>query len=117
MLSFVLSVVWWIVGGVLGSWLLYVLAMGAKERREAIKARSKLAYYTLYTIAFAGYLWDILLNLTVCTIVFFDWPRELTITYRLRRYIKTDFGWRYSVADWACTHMLEIMDTDHCGRN
>ena len=116
LIEFIWSVLWLAVGGVFGSWFLYLLVFGAKPRREAIKAKSKFAYYTLYTVAFAGYALDIALNLTVCTIVFWDIPYELTITYRLRRYLKTDNGWRYAVADWMCNHMLEIMDTHHCGR-
>lgn len=116
MTDFLLSVLGWTMGGVFGSWFLYLLVFGAKPRRDAIKAKSKIAYYTLYAVALAGYVWDIFLNLTVCTLVFFDMPRELTITYRLRRYLKTEIGWRYTVADFMCTHMLEIMDTRHCGR-
>lgn len=59
-------------------------------------------------IGVLGYAADVVLNVVYLSIVFLDWPRELTVTRRLRRYLdlSTPGGvvfprgyWRWRLAD------------------
>ena len=73
-----------------------------------------------YFAAFAFGIQDILLNLTLFTVLMLDIPREWTITERMRRYKGECFGksgirgYRFQVADNLCK-ILNVFDKDgHC---
>lgn len=58
---------------------------------------------------------DMVMQLTLATLVFLDWPREFMVTQRLARY-RTTTGWRKTVADAICTQALNPFDPTrkHC---
>lgn len=57
---------------------------------------------------------DVFLNLTLCTVVFVDLPREPTITQRLHRYQRERTDWRARLARWVCANLLNPFDPEHC---
>jgi hypothetical protein len=89
-------------------WLGYVLTMHIVYRWKDLPLASRILGAPAALLAYAL---DVLLNWTVCTVVFFDLPREKTITERLHRYRD---GWRGRVARWVCGHLLNPFDPEHC---
>jgi hypothetical protein len=52
---------------------------------------------------------DIVLNAVICTLIFWEFPRELTISQRLEKLIRRD-GWKGYVADWVASVLLDPFD-------
>ena len=63
-----------------------------------------------------GYLLDVACNLTVAAVLFWEWPRELLVTARLKRLMLGPDGWRKSAAKWICSNALDLLDPSgkHC---
>lgn len=61
---------------------------------------------------------DMLMQFTLVTILFWDWPREGMVTQRLARYQSpaTAPGWRKTIATAICTQALNPFDPQkhHC---
>jgi len=59
---------------------------------------------------------DIAYNDTIAVFLFFDLPAKLdeTLSQRLKRYIRTDKGWRNKLALWFCVNLIEKIDPGHC---
>ena len=70
-----------------------------------------------YLILAFGALVDLIMNLTLFTVIFMDFPREVLVTKRLKRYIKSYVGWRLKLASWICSNLLNPFDknNNHCG--
>lgn len=66
----------------------------------------------------AGYVMDVLAQYTFASAVFVDWPRrgEHLVTDRLQRYMREDYSWRRTRAQWLCEHLLDPLDPTgrHC---
>jgi len=98
-----------------GFWGLYVLIMGLY--RAQLAGRLTTAMKVLGApFLLAGYITDIVCNLTVAMLVFAEVPREALVTTRLTRYIKQGAGWRYDAAVWICSNLLDPLDPrgKHC---
>lgn len=98
-------------------WLFYgmfVLVMGA-YRAHLAKRLIPLTYALLGPWVVIGALMDVASNLTIFTVIFFEFPRELLVTTRLKRYM-SQTGWRWKAASFICEKMLDPMDPtgDHC---
>jgi len=106
----------YLVGLLALSWFIYIAVFSTKPKSKEIKNRSPFLYWFMVSIAAAGWVLDIVLNVLLFSVLFLDYPRELTITNRLRRYLRSRTGWRYKAADWICKNMLEPIDCKHCGR-
>ena len=91
-------------------WLGYVLTMHIVHRWPQLPLAARVLGAPAALVAYAL---DVLLNWTLCTLAFADWPREKTITERLHRYQQTP-GLRARVAAWVCGHLLNPFDPDHC---
>jgi len=98
-------------------WGLYVLVMGV-YRAHLSGRLSRAAYAFGLPWVVIGYLVDVVANIFVATLLFLELPRELLVTDRLQRYIKTEgtSAWRRSIAVWVCDDLLDIFDPsgDHC---
>jgi hypothetical protein len=96
-------------------WLLYVLVMGFYRAKLAGRLKGLTLVMALPIVAI-GLLVDLVANYTIATLVFADLPRERLVTDRLRRYIATGSGWRYTLADAVCNRLLDPFDPDgnHC---
>ena len=90
------------------TWLLYVAVMALKRCRDAglLTLPMKLLGYPLL---FIGLFCDFLLNMTVCSLLFADIPREWLVTARLKRHAK-DGTWRGSIARWIAVKLLNALD-------
>lgn len=102
---------------VLAVWLLYVFysaVMHFKRARDAGQMGWPMKVLA-YPALLVGLVLDALVNLTVCTVLFLEFPREWLVTSRLSRHAKAD-GWRGSIARWVCVHLLDALDPSgrHC---
>lgn len=79
------------------------------------KRLPKWLIFTLLPIVVALILIDVVANLIIGTIFFFDFPREWLLTDRLKRYADYD-GLRGRISRWICNHALDLFDpkNDHC---
>ena len=101
-------------GSVYMLWVHYLAVMHLKEARD----RGELVgfvRYPSYLVLAVGLAWDFFVNVTVCTLMFFELPREKTVTSRLKRHINSE-GWRSTVAAWICLNLLNRFDPsgNHC---
>ena len=95
-------------------WALYVFTMGLY--RAFLKRRLSLIMCSpVVALAFAL---DVVMQLTVFTIVFLELPRDPLVTYRLRRYMRElpPEHWRRRWTDYLCKHLLDPFDPtgSHC---
>ena len=96
-------------------WGLYVLVMGLY--RAHLDGRLKgINLLLAWPYLLLGAAADILANLTLASIVFLELPHELLVTRRLQRHMKGKAGWRRSLAQYICDHLLDVFDPrgDHC---
>lgn len=104
-----------LLGSIWALWALYVFTMGCY--RAYLSGRlSGISKVMAYPIVAVAYSVDILVNVTVATIIFLDPPREFMLTSRLRRYIKSSTDWRFVTAKYICDNLLDIFDPKdyHC---
>lgn len=97
-------------------WDRYVVVMGLYKAhlRKQLHGLNKFLGFPSVVI---GVLLDVLVNLTVATLVFRAWPREWLVTTRLKGYLQDDyhkFRWRGRRAEWWCTKVLHAFDETHC---
>lgn len=100
-------------------WSLWVTLNVAYNRRK------RLAYQILLVIfAVPGILADVLFQMTVATLLFWEWPQEWTLSMRLTRIISkrtadkkgvANYGWRVPLAVWVATNLVEPWARDHIG--
>lgn len=100
-------------------WALWVTLNVAYNRRK------RLAYKILLVIlAVPGVLADVLFQMTVATVLFWELPKEWTLSMRLTRIIAkrtadkkgvANYGWRVPLAVWIATNLVEPWARDHIG--
>lgn len=89
----------WALGGFYVLWLFYLAVMNlARAKRAGLL--SKTASVLGLPILLIGYLLDLLLNVTVMTVVLIELPQETTVTARLKRHHLESTGWRLAVVLW-----------------
>lgn len=97
-------------------WGMYVLMM-ALYRLHLSKKLTTTGYVMAAPFALCGIVLDVVGNFTLCLFLFMDWPREWTITGRLKRYLRRGKGWRFDIACWICRNALDpfhAADGTHC---
>lgn len=92
----------------------YVYVMGLKFARD-----NGGIPYPVYVLAVPTIIvmipFYVLLNLTLGTILFLEWPRSLQFTERCNRNIARGSGWRYKQALWWCRKFLDPFEAGgHC---
>lgn len=98
-------------------WLFYLAIMHLTENRS--KAHGIVLFHG-YLIYWMGRLIGLLLNTVLFSVLFVDFPRELTATARLNRYLRVDQerkGWRARLAYWFCSRWFDPFDhkpEGHC---
>ena len=99
-------------------WALYLLVMGLYRARLAGRL-SRVAMVLGMPFLVVGYIADVLVNMTVATVLFVELPREGLVTGRLERHIEHGSGWRRKLATWICNHLLDPFDPNgsHCTDN
>lgn len=109
-----------------GLWILY-LAERNLERARIEGTLTTAARYLFMPVFVIGYLLDVILNITVFSLLVLDVPREWTITSHVGRILNTPItpntlnkldAWRFSFCDFLCRHLLDPFDPsgNHCGR-
>ena len=96
------------IAAVYALWILYLAAMNLRRAREAGRLSRTALALALPVIALAVAV-DVVVNLVLGTLVFFDRPREWTVSARLARYLPGD-DWRARVAYWVAAHLLDPFD-------
>jgi hypothetical protein len=96
-------------------WALFVFVMGIYRARMDGRL-SGLAFAMALPVYVVGYVMDVVANLTLACLVFWEPPRELLVTGRLKRYIEAGVGWRFKAASWLCDSLLDPFDPKgtHC---
>ena len=96
-------------------WIFY-LAVMSLYRAQLNGTLSKLALILGYPILFIGLLLDLIVNVFVATVFLLDIPRELTVSERMTRLVKSKSAWRRNSACWFCQKFLDVFDPNgkHC---
>jgi hypothetical protein len=80
-------------------WVFYLAVMNLKRVRDAGKLGTVAKVFG-YPVLLVGYALDVLINVTLMTVLFLEIPRETTVTARLKRHNRTGSGWRQRLAAW-----------------
>ena len=93
----------------------YILVMGVQRAHLSGRLTGPLKWLCM-PMVLIGYTMDCIANLTLASLVFWEWPRELLVPKRLLRLIAAGTAWRRNVAMWICDHLLDPFDPrgDHC---
>lgn len=104
--------VWWVLAaaglGLLSLavlWVMYLAVMALQRARDA-GVLSPFAMRAGKALLAAGIVWDVLCNLLPVTVIFMEWPREATVSSRLRRLVRAPDGWRRRLATWYAVVLL-----------
>lgn len=89
-------------------WIFYLAVMNLHRVHKTTRL-SKTAYVFAVPVLVVGVVLDVFVNIIVCSFLFLDIPRELTVTDRLQRYVAKD-GWRKKVAEYIAKHFLDVFD-------
>ena len=95
------------------TWVFYLAVMNIKRHKDKLTTPAKVLAYPVVAV---GYVFDVALNWTVGTAIFFEIPRELVLTHRLKRHKANSKGWRLRRANWICSNLLDPFDPagSHC---
>lgn len=95
-------------------WVCYLASMKLKEDFFS-KTITPIAFYPGLIIIGFSYAVDFTVNLTVCTVVFLEFPREWTVTARFNR-MHGQSAWGRMVTEFIAKNFLERYDPDgyHC---
>ena len=95
-------------------WIFFLAVMCLKRAKEDGRL-SKAALVLGYPVLIVGYLLDMLTNVLVCTVLFWEIPTGRTVTGRLKYHI-ADAAWRGKIARWICGNLLDTFDPSgkHC---
>jgi len=103
-------------------WVFFVNIMWLKHvgQKRYTTGWKKVVFYMIgYPFAFAGFIWDIIFNITYGTLMFLQLPelRRLTLSARMSNIIVTEDkdSWRWKLAWWICHKLVEPWDRNHCG--
>jgi len=89
-------------------WVFYLAVMNLRRAKEAGRLTRSALVFALPILLLAIVI-DVAVNLVLATLVFFDRPREWTVSERLARYLPAG-GWRSRVAWWVALHLLDPFD-------
>jgi len=113
----------WTLWGLYGFWAVYVLMMGMY--RTVLAGRVSPILISLGGPLMAvAFLVDIVMQMTLATIVFMDRPRHWLVTSRLTYYLHRPpsdeplHRYQTGLARWICHHLLDPLDPtgEHCDR-
>ena len=96
------------VSGAYVLWIMFLAVMNLQRARDSGRL-GPIAYKLGVPVLVAGYALDFAVNVTVCSVVFLEPPRETTVTARLKRHVMR-IGWRADLAEWIAAHLLDPFD-------
>ena len=86
----------WAVFACYGLWVFYLAVMNLKRVHD-IGGLTPWAARLGYPVLWLGYVLDALVNWFVVTVLLLEFPKETTVTARLKRHNRESTGWRKSV--------------------
>lgn len=95
---FLVTALQWILASLVLAWVWFAMVYWVKPKGPTLKKEKPWLYYTLYGVAAVGWLYDVVMNATVFTLLFMDPPNEWTVTSRMMRYLN-DRMW---AGTWRC---------------
>lgn len=99
--------------GLYALWVYYLAVMSLKRSNDAEPFSGSLKAFGWMVLA-PGYLLDFLANILVFPIILLDFPRGLLVTGTLTYHVKNSTGYRYKVAKWFCSTLLDRFDPSGC---
>ena len=96
----------------LAFWCLWVLFLATMNLAQS-KAECKLhgpALWVGYTVLAVGLLVDLVVQITVASLLWLELPRELTVSARVDRLCRSGTGYRLALALWFRRVMLAPFD-------
>lgn len=106
----------WVVLALYALWIFYLAIMNLSRADQAHQLRP-VALALGIPVLVVGYTMDALINVLVLTVLMLELPRELTVSERLGRHLRSlSGGWRYRVSRWVCVELLDQFDPTgkHC---
>ena len=95
-------------------WIFYLAVMSLYRAKKENKL-TKVSLILGYPILIIGATLDLLINVIIFSIIFLETPKELLLTHRLSRHIKKSNGYRFKLAKWICSNLLDNFDPNHEG--
>lgn len=97
-------------------WMLWVfyLAMMSLWRAQRAGTIGRVAFIPGYFTLLIGVLLDVLVNVTLMSIVFLELPSQWLVTQRLKYHNLHGQGWRQRLARWVCKNLLDAFDPTGC---
>lgn len=92
--------------------VLFVAGMNIKRVKNEGRLPRSVLILSIPLIVFGAVL-DCLMNLTVASVVFWEIPKEWTVSQRVSRWEKKE-GVRRVIAVWICQNLLNLFDPGHC---
>lgn len=101
--------------GVYTLWLFYLAAMNLLRARE-MGTINKVAMVMGWPIVAVAMLIDLVVNVTLLTVLFLELPKEYLVTKRLARHMQGPDGYRKKIAIFTCKTFLDSFDPsgNHC---
>lgn len=98
-------------GAIYVLWLFYLAIMNLKRAKDA-GTMTPVARVLGYGIAVPGLILDVIVNVTVGTVLFLDAPHlsRLTLSARMSWYYNNDTGWRRDLSEWFARSLLNTYD-------
>ncbi len=90
-------------------WAIYLAVMNLR-RAKALGILGPIPFAFGLPLLALGLALDALVNATVMTVLFKEWPREWTVSRRLSRHVRDSTGWRQARALWYCATWLDAFD-------
>jgi hypothetical protein len=94
----------------------YTLYLAAINFYEHWRDTSRLVVVIASPVLLTMIVCDVVMQMTLFTLIFLDIPRDFLVTQRLIRYRAQETGWRKHWADEICTRALNPFDPSkhHC---
>ncbi|MGJ7613940.1 MULTISPECIES: hypothetical protein [unclassified Variovorax] len=92
-------------------WVLYAAVMRLKQVRDAGKLTTAMKVFG-YPALFVGLAVDFVVNVVFGTLVFLQFPHEMTLSRRLWKLSNGDEGWRKNWAYWIRSQLLDSIDPE-----
>lgn len=90
-------------------WIFFVAGMRLKQVRDAGQLTSAMKVFGYPALA-VGLAIDLVVNVVVGSLLFYELPREYTLSARLWRHSNESSGYRQRVALWLRVNLLDAID-------
>lgn len=97
-------------GAVYALWVFFLAVMNLR-RADKANTLGDFALYLGFPLILVAFLLDVVINLTLGTVLFLEWPAEWTLSERLHRNILFAVAWRQKMAVTIMRYLLEPFDT------